>query len=233
MSKVKKILASILMLTLVITLLSPVARAETVTVTDEQLKKVMDCYNNILATNPYDDIEGGFTAETFLLKDLDQDGIPELIINGEAPQIFSYDLKKDQVMFIYSSWVYNTMYYSNDKKTILYSYEWHGKKNWTIYEFKNTQENDCLNVLKDVADYSYTDGKYDKYDTFKMKKGYYKGNYEFGDAKKTTKKTVFAAFDKLVPNKVELKTTIKNTKENRDKYVGNLEQFKEFGTSAK
>lgn len=233
MNKVGKVIISMLILVLVVTSLVPTASAsaETKKVTDTQLKKVMKCYKNILSTNPYDGIDGGFTAETFLLKDLDKDGIPELIINGEVPQIFSYDLKNDKEMFLYNSWVYCTLYYSSKAKTIMYTYEWKGKKDWMFYEVNNTQENDASSVLKSLEDYySYTDGKYEEYDSCTVKEGYYKGYYNNEDSKKITKETIDKAIEKFVPEKIKLETTIKNTKANRSKYLGSLKQFKKYSS---
>lgn len=228
----KSMMVFVLVLTLGISLAEPGTRisAKTKGVTDAQLEKVMECYKTILQTNPYKDYDGGFTAETFSLKDLDKDGVPELIINGEAPQIFSYDLANEKEMFLFNSWVYNKMYYSSKTKTILYTYEWKGKKEWSFYKVNNTQKTDASTVLEALKqEYSYTNGKYDEYDNCKAKKGYYKGKYFSEDAKYTTKKAVDAAIKKLVPAKVELKTSIKNTKENREKYLGDLKQFKESG----
>lgn len=232
MKKVQR-LNVILAFVLVITLLLPLVEvsAKTNRVTDAQLKKVMKCYKNILATNPYEDIEGaGFKATTFLLKDLDKNGVPELIINGEVPQIFSYDLKTDEETWIFDSWVYNTLYYSSKTKNIMYSYEWKGKKEWSFFKVNNMQEIEDSSETRMIEflddSYSYTDGKYEKGDECKAKKGYYKGSYFEDKAKKISKKKVEAAFNKLVPDKVELKTTIKNTKANRNKYLGNLKKFK-------
>jgi hypothetical protein len=111
----------------------------------------------------------------------------------------------------------------------LYTYGWKGKKQWNFYKVKPTQENDMYSVLESLKEsYSYTDGKYEEYDTCKVKKGYYEGYYNSEDAKKTTKEAVITALGKLVPNKEKLETTIKNTKENREKYFDNLKQFKKF-----
>lgn len=230
MSKRNKRVISIL-LTLAVIFMLPAANvsAKKNTVTDAQLKKAMKCYADLLATNPYESVDGGFTAETFLLKDLDLDGMPELVINGDAPQIFSYDLKNNTEIFMYNSWVSNTLYYSSKTKTILYTYEWKGKKEWSFYQVKNTQENDAFSIMEPSGDfYSYTDGKYDEYASNKVKKGYYIGYYGSEDAKKTTKKALDKAINKLVPDKTELKTTIKNTSANRKKYLSNLKEFKKF-----
>lgn len=231
MNRISKRILSLFILALVVTstLSIPSTTAQAKGVTDDQLKKAMNCYLNILKTNPYDDMEGGFTAETFRLQDLDKDGIPELIINGEAPQIFSYNIKKDEAMFLYNSWTYSTMYYSSSTKTILLASAWNGKKDYYFYKIKDTQTNDAYDVFESLKDsYTYTDGKYSEYDTYKPKKGYYKGYYGSEDAKLISKKTLDAAIKKLVPDKFELKTTIKNTTENQKKYLGSLKTFKKY-----
>ncbi len=230
MKKVGRTIITILILTLIVTSILPTtsASAKTSKVTDAQLKKVMKCYTKILSENPYKGWEGGFTAETFLLKDLNQDGVPELIINGEAPQIFSYDLKNDKEMFIYNSWVNCILYYSSKTKNIMYNYEWNGKKDWYFFKINNTQETDAFNVLEALDTYSYTDGIYDEYDTTTAKKGYYKGYYGSEDSKRVKKETIDKAIEEFVPDKEKLETTIKNTKANRSKYLGSLKQFKKY-----
>ena len=232
MRKQSRSTMALLVFALIITLMQPMANvsAKTKGVTDAQLTKVMKCYRNILATDPYKDLEGGgFTAKTFLLKDLDKDGVPELIINGEASQIFSYNLNSDRETFIFNSWVYNTLFYSEETKTVLYTNEWKGKKEWSFFKINNTQDKDGSDVMESLEEYySYTDGKYEKGDTCKAKKGYYEGDYYSEKPKKTTKKAVEKAIDKLAPANVELKTTIKNTATSRKKYLGSLKQFKKF-----
>lgn len=228
MEKIRKSIRTMLLLITAISLMIPsasvIAKSK---VTDAKLKKVMKCYNNILATDPYKGGDGGFTAKNFSLKDLDQDGVPELIINDNAPQIFSYDLKNDKEMFLFNPWVICTLYYSEKTKNILYYYEWDGKKEWYFYNVNDTQSNDEFNVLSSLDElYSYTDGKYYEGAEFKPKKGYYKGSYWDENAKKETKASVDAAIKKLVPNKVKLEGKIKNTAANRKKYLGDLKQFK-------
>lgn len=231
MNKISKRILSLMIMALIVatTLVIPSTTAQAKGVTDTQLKKAMKCYLKILKTNPYEDMDGGFTAETFLLQDLDRDGIPELILNGEAPQIFSYNVKKDEAMFLYNSWTYNTMYYSSSTKTILLASAWNGKKDYYFYKIKATQSNAAYDVFESLKDsYSYTDGKYSEYDTYKPKKGYYKGYYGNEDAKLISKKTLDAAIKKLVPDKVELKTTLKNTTANQKKYLTDLKTFKKY-----
>ncbi len=231
MNKISKRILSLMLMALVIasTLTIPSATAQAKGVTDAQLKKAMNCYLKILKTNPYEDMEGGFTAETFRLQDLDRDGIPELIINGEAPQIFSYNVKNDKVMFIYNSWTYCTLYYSSSTKNILYKSEWRGKIDYIFSKVNDTQTTDEYSVIESLKEtYTYTDGKYDEYDTYKPKKGYYKGYYGSEDAKLISKKTLDAVIKKLVPDKFELKTTLKNNTENQKKYLADLKTFKKY-----
>ncbi len=231
MNRISKRILSLLIIALVVTTTLSISSttAQAKGVTDDQLKKAMNCYLKILKTNPYEDMEGGFTAETFRLQDLDKDGIPELIINGEAPQIFSYNVKTDKAMFLYNSWTYCTMYYSSSTKTILNYNSWNGKKDYFFYKINNTQTTDEYSVFESLKDYyTYTDGKYSEYDTYKPKKGYYKGYYSSEDAKLITKKTLDAAIKKIVPDKFELKTTTKNTTENQKKYLGSLKTFKKY-----
>jgi hypothetical protein len=226
MNKLRKAITAFIVFALIVTLLpgSVSAAKETTKVTDSQLKKVMKCYSNILATDPYKDGDGGFTAESFLIKDLNKDGVPELIINGDAPQVFTYNLDNNKENYIYNSWVYCTLYYSSETMTIQYYYTWKGEKDWDFYKMEKDGEGaDSSFSLKSFDSYSYTDGTDEMFE-----KGYYKGSFYSQDAQKITKKEVTAAIKKLAPKKVELKTTIKNTKENRKKYFVSVKEFKKL-----
>jgi hypothetical protein len=225
MNKFKKVIVALIVIVFIVTLLPESTSAAKVTpkVTDAQLKKIMKCYCNILATNPYKS-EGGFTADTFLIKDLNKDGVPELIINSEVPQIFTYNLDSNKEDFIYNSWTYCTLYYSSETMTILYYYTWKGEEEWSFYKMeKGNKEDDLSFNMNSFEDYSYTDRADERYD-----KGYYKGSFYSKDAKKITKKEVTAAIKKLAPKKVELKTTIQNTEKNRNKYLKSIKEFKKL-----
>lgn len=176
----------------------------------------------------YEKLEGGgFVAETFLLKDLDQDGVPELIINGEAPQIFSYDLDKENDMFIFNSWIIHTLYYSEKTKMIYSTSKWNGIKSWSFYKMGSTQTKSEDQVIEYLdKEYFYSDGKYGKYDTYKAPKGYYEGSYYNEDHKKTTKKAINKYIQKLAPESIPLDTIVKNTAKNRKKYFTDVEKFK-------
>lgn len=167
--------------------------------TADTKKKALKAYEELLVKNPYaDDMEGGFTAETFSVKDITGDDIPELIINGEAPQIFTY--KDGNVQWIYNSWVLSTMYYSEKTNYIMNYYSWDGEKSYGILKYdKKTGEYSSVISL-----------------TNKNKKYYVNKD---GKEVKITKKEFDGYLKKHMPNKVELKTPNKNTDKNRSKYL--------------
>ncbi len=162
-------------------------------------ENALKAYENILVNNPYEDYDGGgFTAKTFNVLDINGDNIPELVINGEAPNIFTY--KDGQAVFLYNSWVLCSMYYSEKSHNLMYYYSWKGDKDYTIYAF-----NENGKELKELKSLTYSDKKY----------------YVVKDGKKT--KITKASFDKCLkkymPGKVKLDTPYENTEANRSTYL--------------
>ena len=163
-------------------------------------KKAMTVYKNILATNPYADGDGGFKAHEFMLKDVNNDGIPELFINavtkkeGYCLQVFSYSKGKD--VFLYNSWTLDTYYYSSKKKSILIYNNYNGRIDYSVYKFNST----CTK-MNCVASISSDSGKY------------YDGN-------KTITKAQYSKLAKSCMSSMKKITfPYENTKTNRDKYL--------------
>jgi hypothetical protein len=161
-------------------------------------EKALKAYENILVNNPYEDYDGGFTADSFNILDITGDDIPELIINEDAPNIFTY--QDGQVVWLYNSWVLCNMYYSEKTKNLMYSYSWKGVSDYTIYKYDSANKE-----LVSLKNLSYE------------KKTYYVNN----NSKKTkiTKTSFNKCLAKYVPGKVKLETPYKNTEENRAKYL--------------
>jgi lipopolysaccharide export LptBFGC system permease protein LptF len=165
----------------------------------EEKAKALKEYKNILVDNPYKNLDGGgFTAETFNIKDLNGDGIPELIINEEVPNILTY--KDGQIRFIYNSWVYCNLYYSEKTGNIMFYNSWNGTKSYSFYEFN--KDGTELNTLKS---FDYSDKQYTYYANETIKK--------------ISKATFNKQMKKYMPERVKLDTPYKNTKENRTKYL--------------
>jgi hypothetical protein len=167
--------------------------------TADTMEKALKAYEELLVKDPYaDDMEGGFSAETFSVKDITGDDLPELIINGDAPQIFTY--KDGEVRWIYNSWVLSTMYYSEKTNNVMNYYSWNGESSYSIYKYdKKTGEYSSIISL-----------------TSKNKKYY---TYKDGKEVKITKKEFDSYIKKYMPKKEELKTPNKNTDKNRSKYL--------------
>lgn len=196
-------------------------------VTDKQYKKVMKAYKMILSDNPYKKDETGFVANYFSFYDLDKNGVPELIINGDAPQIFTYDLKEGKTKYIYNSWGKETLYFSPDTDIIMNRMKSSGEIRYYFMYMNYPEDRKESSIIGYFPlNYVYIDGTEKTVD---IKKGYYE--VALGEKmkyKKITKKETTEALDYLMPNKIELKTDIKNTKANRTKYLDDIKLFKTF-----
>lgn len=184
-------------------------------ITDEQINKIFSSYKDILidVDGRYKDEEGcGFVAESFDLKDLDLDGIPELIVNQDVPQIFTYDLKNDRSVWLWSSWVLNSpLFYSEKEKRLMCVSTFQGT-NWSFYSFP--KDKDDVTLIQYIEDISiWYAPKNRKVDKKIQKKGYYLND------KLVTKTVAYKKIEQLMPGKVKLTTKIKNTEENRNKYL--------------
>lgn len=217
MKSMKKGILYVICVALAVGFLPPAMNVSAVApqVTDEQMEKILDGYNAILedVNGEYEEVDGcGFVAESFDLKDLDVDGIPELIINQDVPQIFTYNLKDDMVSWMWSSWVLNTsLYYSSQERNLMCLNSSRGKS-WSFYSLK--KDNNNVTVLENVKNtrLSYVEKAF-KIEKRTVKKGYYMND------KLTSKAAVEKKIKSLMSGKVKLTTKIKNTEENRNKYL--------------
>lgn len=133
-------------------------------------------------------------AKSFGVKDINKDGIPEVLVN-DSSAILSY--KNDKSVWVWNSKVLSDMYYSEKTGNILYHHSYNNTDEWVIYAIDLDQGAGL--VLVD----SYTNNN---------------GTYLRG-GKSSSKSLVNAALDRLVPNKEILDTPYENSKENRDKYL--------------
>lgn len=163
-------------------------------------KAALKAYKKILEENPYSDEDGGFTAEEFNIMDLDGNGIPELIVNGDSPQIFTY--KDGKVVWVYNSWIMCTLYYSKKTGNLMFYSAWNGRKD---YYMNNAKELINMSENSFYKHYLSNEGKY-----------YENKN---GEDVKINKNTFTKALNKYMPEKSKVKTPYKNTKDNRTKYL--------------
>lgn len=151
------------------------------------LDDVYKVYKDVLTDKDYN-------AKTFGLKDINNDGIPELLVNN-AYGIFTY--KDNNYVWLWDSWVICEMYYSPTTNRILYHYEWKGDEDWAVYEIDMDK-----GEMSTIVYYSQSNGIYYK-------------NYET----ETTKTEVEETIEKMVPDRELLTTPYDNTEENRAKYL--------------
>lgn len=136
--------------------------------------------------------------ETFNILDITGDGVPELIINEEAPNIFTF--KDGKVVWYYNSWVLGSMYYSEKTSNLMFNYSWDGEETNTIYKYDS--DTDSLVATKELS--------------VKSKKYY---EYKNGKNIKITKEAYNKHMKKYMPKKIKLETPYKNTDKNRNKYL--------------
>lgn len=194
MKKSKLVNALVLFVISVLVLNQPIALASTKT----SSKKVIDAYKKILEGDNYSNMDGGFKPETFNLVDVTGDKIPELIINGEAPQIFTY--KDGETHWIYNSWVMGSLYYSKKTKKIMFEYIYDKEKAYDIFEYEDGTQ------LKPVIYIGYSNKKY-----YTMDKEW--------NRKTISKEKYNKLMETNMPKYEKLETPYKNTKANRTKYL--------------
>lgn len=164
-------------------------------------KEALAAYKSILVDNPYEDMEGGFTAETFNLIDVTGDDIPELIINEEAPQILTYI--DGNVIFMYNSWIYCSIYYSKKTSNFMFTMGSDKEKYYQIFKYTDIANYET----KDIVNLSFKNKKYYKYDV--------KSEADIVISKKTFNKFL----TKYMPDYIKLETPYKNTDANIKKYI--------------
>lgn len=160
------------------------------------LEDVYKVYKNILLDSSY---------KTFGLKDLNNDGIPELLINN-AYEIYTY--KDNNYIWLWDSWVVCKMYHLPKTNQIYYHYQYKYEDNesesWSIYEIDMDK-----GELVTIKDYDNFNGKY------------------YANSILSTKEEVEAAVKDIAPDKVLLTTPYANTPENREKYLSAVKLSKE------
>lgn len=166
------------------------------------LEEVYEAYKKVLT-----DYEFGSIPETFGLKDISNDGIPELLANN-ALQIYTYD-KDEGIRWLWDSWVICEMYYSEKTNRILYYYTYQGDEDWVVF-----------NVIPDTAEWDW----YDRFGIFNGQ--YYHESFDNVITKKEYDSLV-KKIDELLPDKELLTTPYENTPENREKYLSAVKLNKE------
>lgn len=175
-------------------------------------KKAMSEYKKALSSDKFFNISNGdFTPTRFILVDIDQDGVPELL--GDA---FTHTEKEDEDQFCLqllsykdgkTSWDYNS--YTRDiinvnAKTHTFTIENDWKGHYICAIYKVTKKG-----VKLIYSYEKEKGKFTIYDEKKKK--------YVAVSKKTIEKNT-AQYLKG-NKKLTIKDTYENTKSNRDKYM--------------
>lgn len=152
-------------------------------------------------------------AKTFGLKDINKDGIPELLINN-AYQICTYNKDKG-IIWLWDSWVICEMYYSEKSGRILYHYSYQDDYDWTVFDIDSVE-------LIWVDSFGLFQGKYYH--------GYEEVSPNELTYKEVTKEEVDSALEKIIEmmdDKELLTTPYENTQENRDRYLPVIKLDKE------
>lgn len=158
------------------------------------LEDAYECYKLILTSDDYG-------VKAFGLKDFNNDGIPELLID-DASGIITYKNHINETLW-YSS-ERSEMYYSGITSRILEHSTGDDYEDWIIYDF----DVDSLRMV-DIEVFRYYD------------KTYYHGKEE------CSRDEVLTTVDEMVPDRELLTTPYKNTKENQDKYLSVLKLNKD------
>lgn len=204
----KKTFKTFITLTTVVTMLL----SQPVFAKNSDNKKAMSEYKKALSSNKFFNISSGdFTPTRFMLVDIDQDGIPELL--GDALthtekededqfclQLLSY--KDGKASWDYVSYTRDMISVNTKTHTFTIENEWNGRYMCTIYKVTK-------NGLKLIYDFEKEKGKFTVYDEKKKK--------YVTVSKKTIEKNT-AQYLKG-NKKLTIKDTYKNTKANRDKYI--------------
>lgn len=212
MSKYKKVIISIILLTVVLSTIMTIQETKAVS-----LKMVNSAYNNFLSKkNKLWTSMETYTTDAnikFRIEDLNSDDIPELLIhNGNASnadgQLAIYAYVNGKVKYISSYPLWSVTFYRN-KSGLVYS-EISRDTSYGTYA--------VFNKKKMVAKY-YWSGEYD-YESMKEKKTYFNA-----DRKKLSKDNFKKKLSKLEKNSMKLKISegadnmyINNSK-NRKKYL--------------